>query len=152
MAPFVGQNWGAGRTDRVAEALRIGTRFVVVFGLLVWGLLVLLRVPLASLFSDDPAVARRLRSIYDSPNDVDAWVGGLAEDHVRDGLVGPTWRAVLADQFTRLRDGDRFWYEEYLHDWMVDLVNRQTLATIIRRNTEIGQELQNNPFRVRQGN
>ena len=103
-------------------------------------------------FSDDPAVARRLRSIYDSPNDVDAWVGGLAEDHVNGGLVGPTWRAVLADQFTRLRDGDRFWYEGYLHDWMVDLVDRQTLATIIRRNTDIGQELQNNPFRVRQGN
>ena len=70
---------------------------------------------------------------------------------MRGGLVGETWRAVLKDQFERLRDGDRFWYEGYLPRDMVRRVERQTLARIIRRNTGIGDELQDDPFRVRGG-
>jgi hypothetical protein len=37
-------------------------------------------------------------------------VGALAEDHAPGADVGPLTRAVLVDQFTRLRDGDRFFY------------------------------------------
>ena len=57
---------------------------------------------------------RRLASVYESVEDVDAWVGGLAEDHVRGAMVGEQWHRVLVDQFERLRDGDRFWYQSYL--------------------------------------
>ncbi|HCT46797.1 MAG TPA: hypothetical protein DF699_16450, partial [Phycisphaerales bacterium] len=46
----------------------------------------------------------------------------------------------------RLRDGDRFWYESYLPQPMVQMVESQTLARIIKRNTEIGDELQDNVF------
>lgn len=96
----------------------------------------------------DPKVAARLHSIYPRVEDIDAWVGGLAEQHAAGALVGPTWRRVLIDQFQRLRDGDRFWYAGYLPPAWVRLVEDQSLVRIIRRNTGIRGELPNNPFRV----
>ena len=54
---------------------------------------------------------------------------------------------ILRDQFERLRDGDRFFYESYLPRDLVRLVERQSLARIIRRNTTIGRELGNQVFR-----
>jgi len=97
----------------------------------------------------DPLVAGRLAAAYDSVDDIDAWVGLLAEPHRRGGIVGETLARILADQFTRLRDGDRFWYEIYLTRDMADRVERTTLADIIRRNTGIGGELQGDVFEAR---
>jgi hypothetical protein len=62
--------------------------------------------------------------------------------------VGETFARILGDQFERLRDGDRYWYAAYLPQFLVDIVERQTLAAIIRRNTAIGNELQDDVFRV----
>ncbi len=98
--------------------------------------------------STDEQVRDRLASAYDRVDDIDAWIGLLSEDHAPGALVGPTLKAALTDQFTRLRDGDRFWYESYLPAHLTQLVERQTLATIIRRNTDIGGELQDDVFHV----
>lgn len=56
-------------------------------------------------------VRQRLKQLYGHPGNVDAWVGGLLEDPVEGARVGPTFLCLLVDQFRRLRDGDRFWYE-----------------------------------------
>ena len=40
---------------------------------------------------------------------VELYVGGLLES--RDGSVGPLFREIISKQFTRLRDSDRFWFE-----------------------------------------
>jgi len=40
---------------------------------------------------------------------IDIWTGGLLET-TRFG-PGELFRAIILDQFTRIRDGDRFWYE-----------------------------------------
>ncbi len=96
----------------------------------------------------DPEVQANLREVYDNVDSIDLWVGGLAERHVRGAMVGPTYRAVLVDQFRRIRDGDRFWYENYLSPAFQDFIEAQTLDRIIRRNTSIGNELQNDVFRV----
>jgi len=98
--------------------------------------------------SNDPQVVARLSQAYASVDDVDAWVGLLAERPAHHALVGRTLRAILRDQFERLRDGDRFWYEAYLPQVLVDFVDTQTLAVIIRRNTGVGGELQDDVFRV----
>lgn len=51
----------------------------------------------------------RLEAAYGDLNDIDAWVGALAEDHLPGAQVGELIAAGIIDQFTRTRDGDRFW-------------------------------------------
>ncbi len=99
--------------------------------------------------NEDPTVQANLAAAYDSVDDLDLWVGGLAEAHSRGALVGETFFTILKDQFERLRAGDRFWYQGYLPRGLVRLVEEQTLARIIRRNTLIGRELPRNPFLIR---
>jgi hypothetical protein len=103
-------------------------------------------------FSDisrDPAVQANLADAYTSVNDIDAWGGGLAESRLGGALVGETWRAIIADQFIRLRDGDRFFYREILPTEMVAMVEAQSLATIILRNTTISRgEIPGDVFRA----
>lgn len=56
-------------------------------------------------------VRQKLENLYGSVDNIDVWVGGILEDQVDDGKVGPLFRCILVEQFKRLRDGDRFWYE-----------------------------------------
>jgi hypothetical protein len=82
-----------------------------------------------------------LRKAYGSIDEVDLVVGGLAEPHLRGAMVGETFFTILVDQFRRLRDGDRFWYESYLPPDLVRLVNRRTLGRLVRSHTAIRHEL-----------
>jgi peroxidase len=82
-----------------------------------------------------------LLSIYTDVEDIDVWVGGLSEPRLPGAMVGETFHRILSDQFRRLRDGDRFWYQRIfvgpeLHD-----LEHTKLSDIIRRNTNIGDEL-----------
>ena len=98
--------------------------------------------------TSDPSVAAALQATYGTVDDIDPWVGGLAEDHQQGAIVGELIQTVMAKQFTALRDGDRFWYENVLSPAMVNYVNRQRLSRIIKRNTNIGNELKLNVFRA----
>lgn len=98
--------------------------------------------------SDDPDVVVGLASVYADVEDVDLWVGGLAEPPVAGAMVGELIHAVLVDQFLALRDGDRFWYTRTLGPNQRRDVESTTLADIIRRNTDIGDELPDDVFRV----
>ena len=51
-------------------------------------------------------------------DDIDIWVGGLLET-TPDG-PGPLFKAIIKDQFERIRDGDRFWFENYeINKWEI---------------------------------
>ena len=55
---------------------------------------------------------RLLSQLYnDDPNLADLWVAGLAEKPVKGGIVSATFRCIIREQMNRLRDGDRFFYE-----------------------------------------
>lgn len=53
----------------------------------------------------------RLASVYASPEDIDLWIGGLLEEKLPGSVVGATFAHILADQFSRLRKGDRYFFE-----------------------------------------
>lgn len=94
----------------------------------------------------DPDRQAALSSVYADIEQVDPWTGFLCEDPMPGALVGETLQLILAEQFIALRDGDRFWYENHLPAELQAIVEEQTLAKVIRRNTEIGDELQDDVF------
>lgn len=98
--------------------------------------------------SSDPNVQAALAAAYASVDDIDSWVGGLSEDRVPGSQCGELVQKVLVDQFTRLRDGDRFFYKNYFPTNLQLTVETQNLSKVIKRNTPIGSELQNNVFKV----
>ena len=81
--------------------------------------------------------AARLAGFYESTMDMDPWVGLLAER--RDGMAGPTLRALLTEQFGRLRAGDRFFYthEGVLTPEERTWVEAQTLSSIMARSSGV---------------
>ena len=87
----------------------------------------------------------RLASLYANVDSIDLWVGGLSEDHVFGSSVGPTFRKIIADQFERVRDGDRLWYTRIFSGPQLQVLQQTRLSEIIRRNTTI-TKLQDNVF------
>ncbi|KAK9695605.1 Ferric reductase like transmembrane component [Popillia japonica] len=60
-------------------------------------------------FNASDEVRRNMSDLYEGDvNKIDPWVGGILE--TGDG-PGELFKAVIKDQFARIRDGDRFWYE-----------------------------------------
>lgn len=95
--------------------------------------------------TSDRELQRKLRDLYGNVNNIDAFVGGLAEDHSAGSSVGPLFRRIIADQFERLRDGDRFWYERIYSGRQLADLERTTLTGILRDNTTI-TNVQDNAF------
>lgn len=56
IGPFVGQNWGASRYDRVKLAVKYSNIFSIIWGVAMFVILALAARPIASLFNDDPQV------------------------------------------------------------------------------------------------
>ena len=58
LSPFVGQNFGAGRIDRIQRGLFVSKMFCLVWGVLLLVVFVLLGETFAAYFDSDPAVVR----------------------------------------------------------------------------------------------
>ncbi len=97
---------------------------------------------------DDPifadGVGEKLASVYDNVDQVDLWVGGLAEKDHGDSMMGELFTKINVDQFENIRDADRFWYEGTYSGDELDQINQTTLADIIERNAPL--EMQDNVF------
>lgn len=91
----------------------------------------------------------RLKEAYQTVNEIDPWIGGLCEDPHGKSIVGEFFHAVLFDQFQRLRDGDRFWYERDpgLSESEKKKLKKTRLSDVIKRNTLISR-IQKDVFRV----
>jgi len=96
---------------------------------------------------DDPNTITTLQNLYGGVDDVDPWVGMLAETAMPDKLFGPTVTAALTRQFSDLRDGDRFFYlgDPNLTSQEKSILSSTRLSDVIRRNTDV-DIMQNNVF------
>ncbi|XP_060535964.1 dual oxidase isoform X2 [Cylas formicarius] len=66
------------------------------------------------LFGNRPELLRTLVAAYANDIDnVDVYVGGMLESY---GGPGELFRAVIKEQFERIRDSDRFWFENEAND------------------------------------
>ena len=98
-----------------------------------------------SQITSDTTLQQNLISLYGGVDSIDPWIGGLAEDHVAGSSVGPTFQRIIADQFERLRDGDRNWYERNFTGPQLTAIRNTRLSDVIRRNTAI-TKIQDNVF------
>ncbi|MCB0631262.1 MAG: peroxidase family protein [Saprospiraceae bacterium] len=91
-------------------------------------------------FTSDPLMNQSLEFIYKGKiNSIDPWVGMLAENHMPDALFGLTAMTIIKQQFSALRRGDRFYYENDpdLSAEEKEWIKQTRLADVIRRNTSI---------------
>jgi hypothetical protein len=95
--------------------------------------------------TSDTDLQRKLEELYGSVDNIDAWVGFVIEDHVPGAGLGETDMTILKEQFTRLRDGDRFYYEidPGLSQAEINAIRNTTLADIVRRTTEFDPPTEN---------
>lgn len=71
--------------------------------------------PAANKFSQitrNVALQSKLQSVYGTVDRVEAWIGLLAEDHLKGASMGRTMFKIWQKEFTRMRTGDRFYYEQ----------------------------------------
>lgn len=59
----------------------------------------------------DQEIADILEEIYGDINEIDPIVGAFCEKHVEGKAMGRLFIQPFIEQFTRIRDGDRFWFE-----------------------------------------
>jgi len=96
--------------------------------------------------SSNTDIQNRLEEAYGSVDNIDLWVGGLSEGPLPDSHIGELFSTIIILQFEARRDGDRFWYELTLSGEELEEVRNTKLSDVIRRNTDIGDEIQDNVF------
>jgi len=89
--------------------------------------------------SDEAEVVAALEANYSSIDDIDPWVGMLAERHMDAALFGETVMAFMHLQFGVIRDGDRFYYENdpSLSPAEKEAIGATTMQHVLMRNTGI---------------
>ena len=60
--------------------------------------------------TSDVELQAQLASVYGDVDNVDMFVGIISEDHLPGSSLGRLGSAIMALQFRRLRDGDRFFF------------------------------------------
>jgi peroxidase len=95
----------------------------------------------------DPVLQANLEAVYGNIDNVDLFIGGLAETPAPGAEVGPTFQAIIGGQFRALRDGDRFFWQNQGFDRdTAAMIADTTLTDIIKRNTDTTATLQPNMF------
>ena len=99
-----------------------------------------------------PGDVGKLKKVYKNVDDIDLFVGGMLEKSEGDALVGPVFKCIIGDQFIRLKEGDRFWYENddpqtrFTRDQLLS-IKQTSMARIVCDNSDI-DEIQPVVFRT----
>ncbi|PIO73714.1 heme peroxidase [Teladorsagia circumcincta] len=105
------------------------------------------------LYQTNKTMFDKLAKLYGSIDYLDAYVGGMLEV---DNGPGDLFKAIIKDQFERLRDSDRFWFENKQNGLFTDeeikQIHKITLRDIIRDTTAISDQwLQKDVFFFKDG-
>ncbi|XP_029452734.1 thyroid peroxidase [Rhinatrema bivittatum] len=57
------------------------------------------------------SLVEKLMNLYGHPNNIDVWLGGLAENFLPDARTGQLFACIIGKQMKALREGDWFWWE-----------------------------------------
>lgn len=95
----------------------------------------------------DPSEAQTMRELYLSVDDIDPWVGMLAERHMPGAMFGETIMHLMKEQFVALRDGDRFYFENdpELTSEEKQMIRETGLAKVVKENSNL-EAMQENVF------
>ncbi|XP_029047333.1 peroxidase-like isoform X2 [Osmia bicornis bicornis] len=94
---------------------------------------------------------KKLRDVYTHPNDVDLLIGGMAERPLEDGLLGPTFRCLIFEQFSRTHRTDRYFYDSAYQPYpftpaQLAEIRNVTLARVFCDNGNSITQIQPNVF------
>jgi peroxidase len=96
--------------------------------------------------TSDPVLQANFQTVYGSIDQVDLFMGGLAEAHAPGANVGQTFQAIIAKQFQALRAGDRFfWIRQGFDQRTAQTILTTHLSDLIKRNAAT-PNLQKNVF------
>lgn len=95
---------------------------------------------------------KALSDVYQSPEDIDLIVGGLAEVPTGGSLMGPTLSCIIADQFLRSKQGDRYFYTNRKQpvpftQAQISEIEKVSLARIFCDNGDDIEAMQGNVFK-----
>ncbi|KAM9320282.1 myeloperoxidase [Gastrophryne carolinensis] len=95
---------------------------------------------LAQVLNNKP-LAQAFMKLYGTPENIDIWIGAVAEPLLPNARVGELLACLIGDQFRRTRDGDRFYYENYgqFTNGQRRSIALATMSRIICDNTRITQ-------------
>uniref|UniRef100_A0A1I8ATH9 ShKT domain-containing protein n=1 Tax=Steinernema glaseri TaxID=37863 RepID=A0A1I8ATH9_9BILA len=99
------------------------------------------------------ATREQLRELYQNkPENIDLYVGGVVEKP-EFGVVGPTFSCIIADQFVRSRDGDRFYFENpgVFTPEQVESLKKESLASVLCQTAEKMTAMVPDAFQVDDG-
>ena len=101
---------------------------------------------------ENPETLDRLRDVYGSEDDIDLWVGGLAETPLPGAIIGPTFACIFAITFKGLREGDRFYYENpgvFTPEQLIE-IKKASLSRVVCDNGDDIRVAQENAFSTTQ--
>ncbi|GAA5219634.1 peroxidase family protein [Membranihabitans marinus] len=93
-------------------------------------------------------IQNKLKELYSNIYNIDPWVGIIAEDHFPKSMLGETLNILIRDQFSRIRNGDRYYFEndETLSETEKNLIRNTKMVDILTNNTNISF-IQENVFK-----
>ncbi|XP_009073007.1 PREDICTED: lactoperoxidase-like, partial [Acanthisitta chloris] len=84
-------------------------------------------------------LAKKFMDVYGTPDNIDLWIGAIAEPLIPGTRVGPLLACIIGTQFRNLRDGDRFWWENpgVFTPQQLEALRRITVSRVFCDNTRI---------------